>query len=277
MERPRQETPSSLASSLGGLHASVLARIIRNVSRPAILVGTVASIGPPILPVWRISISRPSRSSTEGWNKFNREYWMENNPDFAEHFVRNIHSEPHSPRQIEEGIDGRAAPPSRAGQDGRSANDTPRFDVSEAMYRKIRCPVLMIHGDSDQIQRAMRARKRWREVTGAELVTIEARPQCSRSHSAKTRPDRRFPRPQARHCAPARRANPATREGQASTLSLLPDRARARAPRHRYHRCQRAAERTGWLAWLASRVAFTGLLRQRESTSSPLSCAGSPA
>ena len=33
----------------------------------------------------------------------------------------------------------------------------PSFDVSEAMYRKIRCPVLMIHGDNDQIQPYARA------------------------------------------------------------------------------------------------------------------------
>jgi predicted glycosyltransferase len=47
----------------------------------------------------------------------------------------------------------------------------PPFDASEAMYRKIRCPVLMIHGDDDQIQPYGRAQA-VAEVTGAELVTI---------------------------------------------------------------------------------------------------------
>jgi predicted glycosyltransferase len=40
------------------------------------------------------------------------------------------------------------------------------------MYRKIRCPVLMIHGDNDQIQSYARAQA-VAEVTVAELVTIE--------------------------------------------------------------------------------------------------------
>ena len=113
------------------------------------------------------------REQFEGWDKYNRDYWLANYPDFAEHFIRNIFSEPHSTKQIEDGIawasettgpmlvktvEARAIPPA--------------FDVSEAMYRKIRCPVLFIHGDNDQIQPHGRARGRAAEVTGAELVTI---------------------------------------------------------------------------------------------------------
>ena len=41
------------------------------------------------------------------------------------------------------------------------------------MYRKIRCPVLLIHGDNDQIQPYARAQAAYAEVSGAELVTIE--------------------------------------------------------------------------------------------------------
>ena len=42
-------------------------------------------------------------------------------------------------------------------EDGRGARLPPGFDVSEAMYRKIRCPLLVIHGDNDQIQPCERA------------------------------------------------------------------------------------------------------------------------
>ncbi len=41
------------------------------------------------------------------------------------------------------------------------------------MYRNIRCPVLFIHGDDDQIQPHARAQAAAVEVAGAELVTIE--------------------------------------------------------------------------------------------------------
>ena len=97
----------------------------------------------------------------DGWNKYNREHWLADYPDFAEHFVRNIHSEPHSTKQIEDGIGwaGDTTGPVLANTvDARLI--PPRFDVSEAMYRKIRCPVLLIHGDNDQIQPYARA-KSW--------------------------------------------------------------------------------------------------------------------
>jgi predicted glycosyltransferase len=48
----------------------------------------------------------------------------------------------------------------------------PGFDVSEAMYRKIRCPVLFMHGDNDQIQPHGRAEAAHAEVSGSEFVTI---------------------------------------------------------------------------------------------------------
>ena len=47
----------------------------------------------------------------------------------------------------------------------------PGFDVSEAMYKKIRCPVLVVHGGDDQIQPHARAQT-VAELTGAELVTV---------------------------------------------------------------------------------------------------------
>ena len=47
----------------------------------------------------------------------------------------------------------------------------PKFDVSESMYRKIRCPVLVIHGTNDQIQPYGRG-KLVAELTGGELETI---------------------------------------------------------------------------------------------------------
>ena len=44
------------------------------------------------------------RDRFEGWDKYNRGYWSALYPDFAEHFIRNIFSEPHSTKQIEDGI-----------------------------------------------------------------------------------------------------------------------------------------------------------------------------
>jgi pimeloyl-ACP methyl ester carboxylesterase/predicted glycosyltransferase len=158
--------------SFGGMLSCVLAAHHPERVKAAVLVGTVSSIGPPTYPYLGNKHFAARQEQFEGWNKFNRDYWLANYPDFAEHFIRNIHSEPHSTRQIEDGIDW------ASDTDGPVLIKTvearaipPQFDVSEAMYRKIGCPVLVIHGDNDQIQPCARA-KAMAEVVGAEFVTI---------------------------------------------------------------------------------------------------------
>lgn len=156
--------------SFGGMVASVLAAHHPDRVKAAILVGTITSIGPAHFPYHKNYEAK--REQFEGWNKFNREYWLADYPDFAEHFIRNIHSDPHSTKQIEDGI-GFAAdttgPVLVKTVDARRM--MPSFDVSEAMYRKIQCPLLIIHGDNDQIQPYARA-KAVAEITGAEMATI---------------------------------------------------------------------------------------------------------
>jgi pimeloyl-ACP methyl ester carboxylesterase/predicted glycosyltransferase len=158
--------------SFGAMLISVMAAYHPDRVKAAILVGTVTSIGPANYPRLASKHFEAKRERFEGWDKFNREYWMANYPDFAEHFVRNIHSEPHSTKQIEDGIEWAAdtsGPVLAKTVDARTI--PPPFDVGEAMYRKIRCPLLMIHGDDDQIQLHARA-KAVAEITGAEFVTI---------------------------------------------------------------------------------------------------------
>jgi pimeloyl-ACP methyl ester carboxylesterase/predicted glycosyltransferase len=157
--------------SFGGFLACVLAAHYPKRVRAAVLAGTVASVGanyPYLSPKHFLA----KHENWEGWNKYNREHWLADYPDFADHFVRNIFSEPHSTKHIEDGmawanettgpvliktVEARAIPP--------------QFEVSEVMYRKIRRPMLVIHGDNDQIQPYERGRL-VAELTGAELVTI---------------------------------------------------------------------------------------------------------
>jgi len=202
--------------SLGGMHASVLAAHYPERVKAAILVGTVASIGPANFPYLTNTHFETRRERFEGWDKYNREHWMADYPDFVEHFVRHVHSEPHSSRQIEDGIDW-------AGETSgavlvktvEARTMPPPFDVSEAMYRKIRCPLLIIHGDSDQIQSSARAQA-VADVTGAEFVTI-----AGGGHNSLGR----FPAKvnslivdfldrSLGIASPARRANRATRQGR---------------------------------------------------------------
>jgi pimeloyl-ACP methyl ester carboxylesterase/predicted glycosyltransferase len=157
--------------SLGGLHSCVLAAYHPERVRAAVLVGTVATIGsgyPRTTPQHFLT----KRERFEGWDKFNRDYWLANYPDFAEHFISHIFTEPHSTKQIEDGLEWAGDTTGATLVKSVEARGIPSpFDVGEEMYRKIRCPMLLIHGDKDQIQPYERATL-VAELTGSELVTI---------------------------------------------------------------------------------------------------------
>jgi len=223
--------------SFGGMLASALAAHHPERVKAAILVGTITSIGPANHPYLANKHFGAKQQGFEGWNKFNKEYWLANYPDFAEHFLRHMQSEPHSTRQIEEGIGwARDTSGDVLVKTVEARTIPPRFDVSEAMYRKIQCPVLVIHGEDDQIQHCARA-KAVAEIVGAELVTIPGG-----GHN----PLGRIPAIEARH-----------HQGQTRALSLFTDRSRPRPPRYRHRQgvAQAASGPRGRLAGAGSRDA----------------------
>jgi pimeloyl-ACP methyl ester carboxylesterase/predicted glycosyltransferase len=158
--------------SLGGLHACVIAAYHSGRARAAVLVGTVATVGPGY-PYMAPKHFLAKRERFDGWDKYNRDYWLSDYPDFAEHFIRNVCSEPHSTKQIEDGIgwaNETTGPVQARTVEARAI--PPPFDVGEAMYRNIRCPMLLIHGENDRIQPHGRA-EAVAAITGAELFTVQ--------------------------------------------------------------------------------------------------------
>lgn len=157
--------------SLAGLHSCLLAAYFPERVRAIVLIGTVATIGigyPRTSPQHFLT----KRTRFEGWDKFNRDYWLTNYRDFAEHFVCNIFTERHSTKQIEDGLEWAAETTGPTLVKTLEARTLPSgFNVSEDMYRRIRCPVLMIHGDDDQIQPYERARLVG-DLINAEFVAI---------------------------------------------------------------------------------------------------------
>ncbi len=158
--------------SFGGMLACVLAAHHPERVKAAVLVGTSASIGPNNPGATIENFHAGSKPSPEGWEKYNRAHWLSSYPDFADFFVRNIFSEPHSTKQIEDAVGWACETTGEVLAKTVEARPImPAFDISEAMYRNIRCPVLMIHGDDDHIQPYARAQA-VASVTGAEFVTI---------------------------------------------------------------------------------------------------------
>jgi pimeloyl-ACP methyl ester carboxylesterase/predicted glycosyltransferase len=107
----------------------------------------------------------------DGWAKFNRHYWLREYEDFVRFFFAKMFSEPHSTKQIEDGVGW--------GLDTDAATlvevSTDRFldkDDLLDLCARIRCPVLVIHGDEDAISPHARG-VALAEATAGHLVTLE--------------------------------------------------------------------------------------------------------
>jgi pimeloyl-ACP methyl ester carboxylesterase/predicted glycosyltransferase len=107
----------------------------------------------------------------EGWAKHNRHYWLSDYADWVEFFVGRIFTEPHSTKAIEDGISWGLETDAET---LIATYDAPLFAAEEAraLAARVRCPVLVIHGDQD----ALTAPSRGAALaghTGGELAVME--------------------------------------------------------------------------------------------------------
>jgi pimeloyl-ACP methyl ester carboxylesterase len=115
--------------------------------------------------------------SHEGWAKYNRHYWLENYRDFLEFFFRQVFTEPHSTKQIEDCVgwgletDGETLALTYL---GRELHDHDEF---AALCRRIACPVLVMHGTEDAV-RPVVAGEEVASVTGGAFVALEGSGHC---------------------------------------------------------------------------------------------------
>jgi pimeloyl-ACP methyl ester carboxylesterase/predicted glycosyltransferase len=127
------------------------------------------------IPLARIRGGAPDfdsvRDTYDGWAKFNRHYWRRDYRGFLEFFFAQMFCEPHSTRQIEDGVEW--------GLDTDAATLTltakPRAVAARAaveLCRAVHCPILAVHGDDDRIT-AHANSVALADLTGCSLVTIE--------------------------------------------------------------------------------------------------------
>jgi pimeloyl-ACP methyl ester carboxylesterase/predicted glycosyltransferase len=110
--------------------------------------------------------------SEEGWAKYNRHYWMRDYRGFLEFFFSQSFSEPHSTKQIEDAVGwGLETDPEVLVATAVAPGFADRDGVLE-VCRKVRCPVLVIHGDCDRISPHHRGAELAR-ATGGASVTME--------------------------------------------------------------------------------------------------------
>ncbi len=113
------------------------------------------------------------RDSYAGWAMTNRHYWRQDWPGFARFFFQQLLPEPHSTKQWEDCV-GWALdihPDTMILADDGPLLTSGR-EETEAMLRRISCPVLAIHGDQDQCQSPRRS-ELVADLTGGDLLVLE--------------------------------------------------------------------------------------------------------
>jgi pimeloyl-ACP methyl ester carboxylesterase len=110
-------------------------------------------------------------TSTEGWGRYNRYYWLDHYEDFAWFFFGRCFTERHSTKQIEDCV-------------GWALQTTPEVLIADAGSRqpdeealrewcaRVRCPSLVIHGVDDEVV-PIRHAAALAELTGGTLVALE--------------------------------------------------------------------------------------------------------
>lgn len=168
MDATGTESAILFGYSFSGLLCAILAAEFPERVRAAVTVG----ISSPLVPPYACRAPEAfdaKRVRYEGWDKWNRHHWTENYPDFADFFMGKIFIEPHSTKQIEDGVAWALETNGATIVKTIDARASSRFQIDEAMHRRIRCPMLVIYGEDDPVvppdaSRAVAA------VTGAELM-----------------------------------------------------------------------------------------------------------
>ena len=156
--------------SLGAPRGMILAAEHPERVAGAVFIGPAYSGGGEPLPE-RAMPWEEELDTDEGWAKYNRHYWLRDYGGFLDFFFGRLFREPHSTKEIEDcvgwGLETTAETLIAAHHGAK-----PEPDEARALARRVRCPVLVIHGTHDAIASHTRGRA-LAEHTGGDLVLIE--------------------------------------------------------------------------------------------------------
>src|SRR5712692_1342452 len=106
-----------------------------------------------------------------GWQKYNRNYWRKDYRGFLEFFFSCMFPESHSTKQIEDTVGWGLETTAEVLIATEDAKSSDVLQTTE-MASRVRCPVLVIHGDDDEIVLHANGAA-LAELTGGRLLTME--------------------------------------------------------------------------------------------------------
>ena len=113
----------------------------------------------------------------DGWAKFNRHYWLRDYQGFLEFFAGQVFPEPHSTKQIEDMVGWGLETTAETLVLTQLGSQPASREEMEAILRRVRCPVLVVHGDDDRL-RPLAVGAAVAQLTGGVLVAIEGGGHC---------------------------------------------------------------------------------------------------
>ena len=175
MDATQTDRAVMVGFSRGAWLAAMLAARYPDRVLGAVMAGSSSPLG-ELLPERTVHSFDDPLETEEGWAKSNRHYWHKDYRGFLEFFYSKVFTEPHSTKQIEDGVSwGLETTPEVliATHDPHDFSERlkERRDEALALYRSIRCPLLIIHGDQDAVVSYTRG-VAIAEATGTPLITI---------------------------------------------------------------------------------------------------------
>jgi pimeloyl-ACP methyl ester carboxylesterase/predicted glycosyltransferase len=165
------ERAALVGFSLGGQRGLLLAADHAERVSAAAFVGPSVPLAPPHSD--RVLSSFEAHLDTdEGWAKYNRHYWLRDYPGFVEFFLSEMFPEPHSTKQIEDGVRWGLETTAEVLIATHDGPGIPDEASARELCARVRCPVLVIHGDRDRQTPHARGAA-LAEATGGTLVTLE--------------------------------------------------------------------------------------------------------
>jgi pimeloyl-ACP methyl ester carboxylesterase/predicted glycosyltransferase len=137
----------------------------------AAFIGPAVSLAPPH-PERTVYPFDERLDTDAGWAKYNIHHWLRDYRDFLAFFVGEFFTEPHSTKQIEDVIGWGLETTPEVLADHDAGIALPIGVDFRELCSRVRCPVLVLHGDEDALHPLARGAA-LAEATGGQFLTLE--------------------------------------------------------------------------------------------------------
>jgi pimeloyl-ACP methyl ester carboxylesterase/predicted glycosyltransferase len=163
--------------SMGGPRAVGLAAAHPDRVLGAVLIAPALNLLSPPHPGRAVYSFTDELDTDEGWAIFNEHAWRRDWRKFAEFFWSQIFTEPHSTKQIEDGVGWTMETDAETIIATAYSPSAETREEQVAELERVQCPVLVIHGTDDAIIPVARGVAA-AEITGGDLLLVESGGHC---------------------------------------------------------------------------------------------------